>query len=93
MKAAHLHCSKICLLSAQQVRKCENRECSLWGFRDGHNPNRRKTTTIERNASSGEYMTLNKAGKSKPVDISKKILTLDGKDYELMPVIKQKDSK
>jgi len=93
IKAIHQHCSMECLQSAQQARKCDNRECRFWGFREGHNPNVSNKTIVKRNVASGKIVALNKAEKSNPVDVSKKIMTLDGREYELTPIVKQKEKK
>lgn len=88
-KAIHQHCSTDCQLSAQQARKCENRECRFWGFREGKNINRYQRAIVKRDARSGKIMPLNKAGKSKPPDLSNRIFDFEGKRYKLTEIAKE----
>ena len=91
--AIHQYCVRWCCNTAHEVTKCENRNCELWGFRAGKSPNANKRTIHRPKDDSGRFLSINNGRKSKPVDVSEKILTLDGKQYELMPVVKQKEKK
>jgi hypothetical protein len=91
--AIHQYCMNKCCNTAHEVTKCENRNCELWGFRTGKSLNTRQRVTHQSKDDSGKYLTVNSGKKSKPVDVSKKIMTLDDREYELVPIAKQKDSK
>lgn len=89
-KAIHQHCSTDCQLSAQQARKCENRECRFWGFREGHNPNMNSRTIVKRDTATGKIVASNKTGKLKPPDLSNRIIDFEGKSYKLTEITKEK---
>lgn len=41
LKAIRQKCLDCCMGSAQEVKLCPIRDCALYPYRDGHNPNRK----------------------------------------------------
>ena len=54
LKAIRAKCLECCCDSTYEVKMCESRDCSLWQYRLGHNPNRKRELTDEQRAEIAE---------------------------------------
>ena len=63
LKAIRQHCLDCCCNSAYEVKNCTIRDCELYPFRMGHNPNRKSSLSNEQIKEVGETLKSSRLAK------------------------------